>query len=616
MGDNENLWNEFDALTLSEFTKSYNELILSVSGWRKIFTFPVDENNSSCTIGTANKVISALMALSFSEYMIQTFGQGAEIALGTDTRPTGKAIAEIMLQVFISKNLKVHFLSVTAAPEIMAYSKNIDGFAYISASHNPIGHNGVKFGLSNGGVLDANQSKKVTDSFKALCTSKNPILLAKDILCSCKNNIFQKTLALKDEYKTKALKAYYDFTKTVSSGSTEQNLQQNFFSSLKEGIKQNPITVVCDMNGSARTLSIDKNFLSEIGIEFCSINSIPGQIAHEIIPEPENLKYCAIEISKIAANTSAKNTIIGYMPDCDGDRGNMVFWDKKNNSAHILKAQEVFALSVMAELSYLDYISQGKNIKVAISVNDPTSNRIDEIAQCFGASVFRAEVGEANVVNLARELRQKGYIVPILGEGSNGGNITHPAAVRDPINTLMSLIKLLSIRDTNETLGLFHRWCIKSNQENYYTHNFTLLDIISTLPSYVTTGVSEKRALLKFNSLNHAELKRNFQTEFEKSWEQKKDMLKSKFGIYSYEAICNNGTTETRNLQDFSVSNKGGLKILFKDINNKPIAFIWMRGSGTEPVFRIMCDVKGSNKETEAELLKWESDLLLTYNSN
>ena len=35
-----------------------------------------------------------------------------------------------------------------------------------------------------------------------------------------------------------------------------------------------------------------------------------------------------------------------------------------------------------------------------------------------------------------------------------------------------------------------------------------------------------------------------------------------------------------------------------------------MRGSGTEPVFRIMCDVKGDNAEMEKALLEWETDLI------
>ena len=35
-----------------------------------------------------------------------------------------------------------------------------------------------------------------------------------------------------------------------------------------------------------------------------------------------------------------------------------------------------------------------------------------------------------------------------------------------------------------------------------------------------------------------------------------------------------------------------------------------MRGSGTEPVFRVMCDVKGNKPKEEAELLQWHSKMI------
>ena len=82
------------------------------------------------------------------------------------------------------------------------------------------------------------------------------------------------------------------------------------------------------------------------------------------------------------------------------------------------------------------------------------------------------------------------------------------------------------------------------------------------------------------------------------------------YGICSYEAISTNGTVETHNVTDFSTSKAGGLKILFKDKEENPIAFIWMRGSQTEPVFRIMCDVKGENPEMEKSLLEWETKMI------
>jgi phosphoglucomutase len=369
------------------------------------------------------------------------------------------------------------------------------------------------------------------------------------------------------------------------------------------------------MNGSARSLSLDREFLQECGIGFDAINNKPREIVHAIIPEPENLVHCARFMEE--QKSSNPSITLGYMPDCDGDRGNIVYWDDASGKSQVLEAQEVFALSVLAELAYLDYKNEstGEKVKAGVSVNDPTSMRIEEIAAAFGATVFRAEVGEANVVNLAREARQKGYTVPILGEGSNGGNITHPAAVRDPINTIFALVKLLAIQDTTLAdgtvkQGLFHRWCCKSGQEMSYKADFTLADIIATLPVYTTTGVSESRALLKIKSTDHGVLKARFQKEFEASWQEKKDELARNYGIESYEAICNKGTTETRNLSDYSISGKGGLKILFKNGAGKAVAFIWMRGSGTEPVFRILCDVRGNNKKMEETLLAWETELL------
>ena len=77
-----------------------------------------------------------------------------------------------------------------------------------------------------------------------------------------------------------------------------------------------------------------------------------------------------------------------------------------------------------------------------------------------------------------------------------------------------------------------------------------------------------------------------------------------------WEAVITKGTKETCGVKDFSESGKGGLKIVFKDKDSKPIAFIWMRGSGTEPVFRIMCDVKGDKPDMEKALLEWETELI------
>lgn len=593
-------------------------MILSASGWRKVFAISGNETDTTNEIGIENTYISMLSAQVFSDFIKKRTGKkNPEIVVGIDTRPTGKQIANAIILMLLNEEIQVVYPGIIAAPEIMAYAKSFDGFIYISASHNPIAHNGIKFGLNDGGVLEAKDNAILIDDFTKRCNQEKS--LQKIIqLTEHEQDFFQdlnRVYSNSSKIKKDALKAYKSFSKNVIS-SISNILEQNaFFDFLKTQIAKKSIGIVCDFNGSARTLSIDKAFFAENNINFYPFNDEPGKIVHEIIPEPENLIYCANKMEELQKQ-GIQDAILGYMPDCDGDRGNLVYWDSKTSCAKILKAQEVFSLSVLSELAFSYWLNaNNKNYKPAIAVNCPTSMRIDEIASYFNAKVFRGEVGEANVVNTARLARSKGYTVRILGEGSNGGTITYPANVRDPLNTIFAFIKLLSIKDKQEngatTQGLFHIWCNLSGQEEKYKSDFSLSDVIETLPKYTTTGVSENRAILKITTKNHSVLKSNFQKVFEASWKNGADGLLKKYGISSYKCIITNGTTEKVDIQDFSESGKGGLKIQFFENSDKPSSFIWMRGSGTESVFRIMCDVKGDNPEKEKELLDWETKLLL-----
>lgn len=587
-------------------------MILSASGWRKVFAVSGEETDTTTEIGMENTCISVLSALVFSDYVKKRTGKRTPtIVLGIDTRPTGPEIANVMIRLLLKEKVVVRYVGVTAAPEIMAYSKLFDGFIYISASHNPIGHNGIKFGLNDGGVLNGKENALLVEEFKAKCSDEFALQNVSRLISVRSQSDLEWVYSESISTKKEALEIYKTFSKNVISSLTNVSLQDKFFDNLKAQIKANPIGIVCDFNGSARTMSIDKEIFAENNLNFYPFNDIPGKIVHEIIPEPENLVYCAKKMEELQ-KAGTKDAILGYMPDCDGDRGNIVYWDSKTDSAQILKAQEVFSLSVLAELAFSYWLNKNdSSYKPAVAVNCPTSMRIDEIAKAFNAKVFRGEVGEANVVNTARLARKEGYTVRILGEGSNGGTITFPSSVRDPINTIFAFVKLLTIKDTPEGKGLFHIWCQLSGQEDKYKDDFTLSDVLETLPVYTTTGVSESRAILKISTMDHAKLKGNFQKVFENSFKNGADGLLKKYGISSYKCILTNATTEKVDAKDFSESGKGGLKIQLFENSDKPSAFIWMRGSGTEPVFRIMCDVKGNNPDKEKELLAWETKMLL-----
>jgi hypothetical protein len=115
-----------------------------------------------------------------------------------------------------------------------------------------------------------------------------------------------------------------------------------------------------------------------------------------------------------------------------------------------------------------------------------------------------------------------------------------------------------------------------------------LTDIIDSLPAFVTTGISTDDSTLKVKTSDHSLLKDKYQRIFLEGWEIKKAGLKEKHGISGWEAIAYNGTEEKRGISSFGEAGKGGLKIEFHGQEEK--AFIWMRGSGTEPVFRIVAD--------------------------
>ena len=138
----------------------HHNMILSASGWRKVFTASGDEEDSSPSIGKANTLISILIGETFAEFLLEKGLDSTPVVIvGRDTRPTGDEIAKSLMKSLLYSGIKVRYAGIVAAPEIMAYAKSAHAFIYISASHNPIGHNGIKFGMSDGGVLPAEESR-------------------------------------------------------------------------------------------------------------------------------------------------------------------------------------------------------------------------------------------------------------------------------------------------------------------------------------------------------------------------------------------------------------------------------------------------------------------------
>jgi len=606
----------FEGIDISrdELDAALKPMILSASGWRKIFASDGDEESLREELQPADRLLAAAMAEVFTDFILKrVHSPSPVIVLGLDARFTGPALADVMVRTLLSRGISIRYLFIVAAPELMGYtgrSEECDGFIYISASHNPIGHNGVKFGLNTGGVLSGEEAAELIRDFKVLLDDQTALDLLKNRVDGVGSDKVRDIYTQTDRWKIESYEVYRSFTATVISGLERPLEQKTFFDALKKGIGLRPLSVVAELNGSARTLTVDSEFLKELGAGVKVVNGAPRQITHRIVPEGESLDLCRRELETAAQVDPSYQ--LGYVPDNDGDRGNLVYYSSRDGKAHILEAQEVFALSVLAELAYL-YWNGRMTDRTAVAVNGPTSGRIDDICEAFGCSTFRAEVGEANVVNLASEKRNAGWQIRILGEGSNGGNITWPAAVRDPLNTLGALLKILLLRSTEEKPGIFEIWCHLSEQTDRYKEDFDLQDVIDSLPAYTTTSAFDDRAMLRIKTMDHGELKKNYETVFLRDWELRKDDLRDRFGIVSWEEWNQEGTSSVPGVgpEYRSGAQRGGLTIRFRDEAGSFLGFLWMRGSGTEPVFRVLVDWKGSDPVAEEYLLNWQKSMIM-----
>jgi len=284
-------------------------MILSASGWRGVFAATNNEEDNTEHISPAHRVISAAAAVVFAEYLKKT-AKNPVILVGSDTRPTGKAIASVMIPVLLSSGCQVRYAAVTCAPEIMAWARSLGspaGFIYVSASHNPIGYNGFKFGLTDGGVLAASETAKLTDSFRTFLAQDNCAAKLESLISAAGPDLPEKVRSGMAAAKAQAYKAYFDFCAAVAWGGSP-----DIAAAVKDGLGKKPLGIVCDFNGSSRTISIDSDFFTSFGIKFDSINNKPGEIVHRILPEGESLEPCR-DLLERSHNRDA-SFLLGFVP--------------------------------------------------------------------------------------------------------------------------------------------------------------------------------------------------------------------------------------------------------------------------------------------------------------
>lgn len=370
-----------------------NEPKLTVSGYRGIW-------GESLT-----PLIVQNYTRAFIKFIQEDINKNPIILIGRDGRESGPEIKKIIMAEF--NKMKVNFIDgdILPTPTVLfaVHKHKYDGAIIITASHNPIEYNGLKFVTNNALFTNEKEVEKIKIKYEE-----------------------EKLLKQIPEEKVGV-----SFEKKEYFSLTEEHADQIIAHINLEKIKARNFKVAVDMINASACV-VDPYLFKKLGIELVPLNNIPdGKFTHRPEPLKENLG----DIEKLVKTT---NCDIGFAHDPDADR--LVVIDENG-----LMVGEEYTLALGTEA----ILSKNHNNKVVINMSTSQMNK--DIALKYGGICIRTKVGEANVVNGIIENKA------IMG-GEGGGAIIYPVInlARDSFASLAVILELLAER--NQTISE----CVKS----------------------------------------------------------------------------------------------------------------------------------------------------------
>ncbi len=339
-------------------------LMVSISGIRGIV-------GSSLTPEVVVRYASA-----FAEYC----GKGT-VVIGRDGRITGKPITHLVSSTLLSMGCDVIALGVCPTPTIQLATERTraTGGVSVTASHNPIIWNGLKFLDSTGLFLDARQNRTLWD----IADRGTPTYALWDKMGAHAAN---------DTFIQEHLQAILELP----------------FMNLRALRKRKFKVVVDCVNASGGV--IVPNLLRSLGCRVVELNcDVSGIFAHTPEPLPENL-------TTLCRRVKSEKADLGIAVDPDGDR--LVLIDEKGRPF----GEEYTIVSVARFVLEQEASRRRKRSSgpPKVVVNLSTTRAVEDIAKQFGAETLRTPVGE---INVAQKMKEVGAVIG--GEGSGG--VIYPA---------------------------------------------------------------------------------------------------------------------------------------------------------------------------------------------
>ncbi len=348
-------------------------LMMSVSGVRGI-------------IGeTMTPELAAAMGAAYG-----TFLGGGAVVTGMDSRPSGEMIESAVKSGLMAAGCSVIELGVVSTPgtALMVTERRAKGGIVITASHNPIEWNGIKFLTAAGRAPSAQMAEQIF-----------ALLREKRMRYQNVGRIgrLERDLSTHDRHVAAVLRV-------VDAAA----------------IRRRQLRVVLDSVNGAGGAS-GRMLLEFLGCKVVHVNAEPtGLFAHAPEPTAENLTSLCKTVKKEGAD-------IGFAQDPDADRLAIV----DNTGRYI---GEEYTLALAAKFVFI-------KTPGAAAANLSTSRMIDDVARAAGdrCVVHRTAVGEANVADAIAANK-----CVIGGEGNGGVIDPRVVMVRDSLVSMGLVLNLLA----------------------------------------------------------------------------------------------------------------------------------------------------------------------------
>lgn len=317
------------------------------------------------------------------------------IVIGRDGRITGKIIANIVSSTLLSMGCDVTAIGVAPTPTIGLAVESLQaaGGIAVTASHNPMEWNGMKFIGRSGMFLNKSESEQ----FWAIAETQR-------LLYSQWNTIGRHVAdtSMLEQHVKKALQ--------IPSVNVET-------------IRRRKFKVVVDCINAAGGAIVPR-MLRDLGCEVVELNcDQSGIFARPPEPVPENLQDLCRRVTQERAD-------LGIAVDPDVDR--LVFITEQG-----MPFGEEYTVTTAARF-VLRHLPKSERRR-AVVVNLSTTRAVDDVAKEYGASVYRTAVGEINVATKMKEVN-----AVVGGEGSGGVIIPALHYSRDAIAGIAVILQELA----------------------------------------------------------------------------------------------------------------------------------------------------------------------------